>query len=534
MPAESSNMEKDSCFPKIRIRYDRSKQQSVIYSICIYFSFFMIGWNRSLFGPSFPDIQQICHIDLELGSWIVTTFYIGYAFGALIAGLLGAFNQNLTFGFSLITLATSVVVTPWCSVYWIMIAAHFSQGFCQGVVDTIGNSEILRIWKNNRLLYFCLELSYAIGCFVSPLVAAPFLMDTLVNQTSLTNISIVYNVTTFNENFRNISIAELLRNASFSPNLDSVNTSSVVIPSATSFQSMIYIPYSLTGILFSCLSTFFFLIYVVDKRERTRRSQETNITETDDHSKHETKGISEQVSGPNSGCNPIARVLPTKVKVFALVTTSILLLFYDGIEEAFAAFLTLYCVDYLKWTSSDGALITAMTNVCGIIAIIGSLFMKCINTIVYAGVNCVLISLSFFGILISSLYYYDIGMWISCCFHGFFKSVLFSLTLTWANEYITPVTGRIASVFMISCCLGAAVNPVILGYIMETYGNIWLCYCFVAEGCVVLFLYFVMVVITRYIVKHFGKTSDTSNTYETAISMRGTVIEEFENDDDDD
>ncbi|XP_060082505.1 sodium-dependent glucose transporter 1-like [Ylistrum balloti] len=524
MTEENNEMEIDPSTSICRSGHDRPKQQNVIYSICIYVTFFMIGWSRSLFGPCFPDIQHICHIDLELGSWIVATFYIGYTFGSLIAGLLETYNQNLIFGLSLITLATSVVVTPWCSVYWIMIAVHFSQGFCQGVVDTIGNSEILRIWKNNRLLYFCLELSYAIGSFVSPLVAAPFLMDIPVNQTLVNNISTGYHMSTVNKEVPNISISDFSRNTFFNRTPDSVNISSDGIPSTKSVQSMIYIPYSLTAFLVSCISVSFLLMYFV--YEQVCLSQFTAITQPEDELNPVpvTKGNAEQAVATKSGCAPIARQLPTMIRVFALLTTSIFLSFYVGVEEALVNFLTVYCVDYLNWTPSDGALITAIMNICGIVAIVGSLFMRCINTIVYAGINCVFVSLSFLGILISSLYYHGISMWISCCFHGFFRAILFSLIFTWTNEYITPVTGRIASLFMISSCLGAAVNPLMFGYVMETFGDIWLCYGFVAEGFFVLFLYFAMVVITRYVVKNFGKSLDTSDIYETAISMTGSII----------
>ncbi|XP_033762270.1 sodium-dependent glucose transporter 1A-like [Pecten maximus] len=497
-------MEVDKDNPRSESRIDKTRRHNILYSINIYASFLMIGWSRGLFGPSFPDIQHICQVDLELGSWIVTTFFIGNTFGSLTAGLLGKVERKLIFGLSLITLATSVAIIPWCSVYGVMIAAHLVQGFCQGIVDTIGNSEILLLWKDNRLLYFCLELNYNIGSFAAPMITAPFLMDIPV----VTNANSTYPQPFIYNNSLTIS--------------DGMNGTYVVPPLVTTSQSKIYIPYSLTAFICICISISFSIMHFVFQQRNRANNDRKNKREPE----NETFDLSEEGT-LKSRHKP--RQLSAKVKGFSLATMSVLLLFYDGVEETFVSYLTIYCVNYLKWSPSQGALITSITNICGLVAIVASLFMKCINTMVYAGVNCVFMFLSFLGILLSSLYYHEVGMWISCCFHGFFRSMLFSLIFTWTNDYITPVTGRIASLFMISTCIGAAVNPVMLGNIMERFGDIWLCYGFAAEGFILLLLYFGMVGITRYVVKHFGKNIDESHTYETTISVTETFIKESDN-----
>ncbi|XP_033762269.1 sodium-dependent glucose transporter 1B-like [Pecten maximus] len=518
-------MEIDQNNPCSDRRKDTTKRHNILYSINIYSTFLMIGWSRGLFGPSFPDIQHICQVDLELGSWIVTTFFIGYTFGSLTAGLLGKVERKLIFGLSLITLATSVAVIPWCSVYWVMIAAHLVQGFCQGIVDTIGNSEILLVWKDNRLLYFCLELNYAFGSFAAPLISAPFLMDTPVNRKTINNITkhdfqpIQYN--------RSLNTSDSKRNYVYLIH-DRMNGTSVIPPFVTTFQSMIYIPYSLTAFLFFCIAISFLLMYFVYKQKHCANiDRKTSMTEPEDGSR--AVGLSTDLAKSEKKSTHKRRHLPAKVKGFSLATISILLFFYVGVEEAFVSYLTVYCVDYLNWTPSDGALITAVTNICGIVAIVASLFMKCINTMAYAGVNCVLVFVSFLGMLFSSLYYYEVGIWISCGVHGVFRSMLFSLIFTWTNEYITSVTGSVASIFMISSCIGASVNPVIFGNVMERFGDIWLCYGFVTEGLIVVLLYVTMVGITQYVVKRFGKNIDNSSTYETAISITETFINDDDN-----
>ncbi|OWF54285.1 sodium-dependent glucose transporter 1-like [Mizuhopecten yessoensis] len=508
------------------IRPEKASRQKVLYSICIYGTFFMIGWNRGLFGPSFPDIQHICQVNLKLGSWIPTTFFIGYTFGSLTGGLLERLNRKLIFGISLVILTICVAVTPWCVVFGVMIAAHVVQGFCQGVVDTIGNSEILLIWKNKRLLFFCLELMYCIGGFASPLVAAPFLMDIPANRDTPINVT----TETYLPSFYNESLNNSVPGPSQQINVDrtkeTIDFASTTPSSPVTFRSMIYIPYSLTAILILCISIAFLVLYFVYKQDNcTDITRQIDTKEPEDESKPiaMTKELAEPEVELKSGRS--SRKLPALVQGCCLVTASGLLLFFVGIGEAFVSYLTVFCVDYLKWTPADGALITSITNICGIVSVIMSFLMTCVNTLVYAGINCGFVFLSFVGILISSIYYYEIGMWISCCVHGFFRAMVFSLIFTWINEYITPVTGKISSLFMISACFGAAVNPVMLGNIMEAFGEIWLCYGFVAEGFLVLLLYVVLVGFTRYAVKHFGKTFDKTQTYETTASVTETFIQ---------
>lgn len=474
-----------------------TRRSKIIYTVCIYSSFLMIGWSRGLLGPSFPDIQRISQVDLELGSWIVTTFYIGNSLGCLTAGLLDTFNSKLVFGWSLFTLLIAIAAIPWCSIFGIMIVAHLVQGFSQGIVDTIGNSEILLLWKDNRLLYFCLELCYNVGSFAAPLVMAPFLMDipaTKINVTSAVLQPKPYN--------RSWSIT------------DTLNVTSTIAPVTPTFKSKIYIPYSFTAIFIGCISVSFLLVYVAFKEDKREDNYQDNFTTEDEKKPIELTNGAQKIEDKSSERN-----LPKRVKIVSLAIISVFLLFYDGVEETFGSFLTMYCVNYLNWTPSEGALITSITNICGLVAVVVSLFMKCVNTMVYAGVNCVLMFLTCLGMLFSSLYYNDMGMWISCCIYGFFRSMLFSLTLTWTNEYITPVTGRIASVFMVSTCIGASVNPVMLGNIMERLGDIWLCYGFAVEGFILLLFYFVIVGITRYVVKNFGKNIDILLTEENTIAI---------------
>ncbi len=47
---------------------------------------FMIGTDTFLISPLLPTLQQVYHISTELSGWMVSSYALGYAVFALIAG----------------------------------------------------------------------------------------------------------------------------------------------------------------------------------------------------------------------------------------------------------------------------------------------------------------------------------------------------------------------------------------------------------------------------------------------------------------
>ena len=47
---------------------------------------FMIGTDTFLISPLLPTLQQVYHISTELSGWMVSSYALGYAAFALIAG----------------------------------------------------------------------------------------------------------------------------------------------------------------------------------------------------------------------------------------------------------------------------------------------------------------------------------------------------------------------------------------------------------------------------------------------------------------
>ncbi|XP_060085843.1 sodium-dependent glucose transporter 1-like [Ylistrum balloti] len=409
---------------RLRLKEDRLFKGKVYYSLCIYFAFFVIGWIKGQFGPSFPDLRLICNVDIEKGSWIVTTFYIGYTFGSILEGFLySKVNRKLLFGACLSILAAMVTVIPWCFPFEAMVAAHFVQGTMEGVLDPGGNAEILRIWgtKGGRTAILGMNFALSIGSVISPLATAPFLAETSENQTSANNTihtSTFINLTLHQEiqpvQFPYLINQTILDNVSIYFSGDG-NSSFETNKGESRSETRVYIAFSITAVLsfltalsFVTLNTFFNEATSMNREEVTFEKSSKQLT----------------------------RPLPQRIKIISLSIIGASLFMFNAIDEAFIAYLSTFVV-------------------------------------------------------------------------------------TWTNEYLTPVTGKISSAFFISAMVGSSLNPLLLGYLMENVATIWFSYLFAIESFALVFLYISGVIITKYIIREYGSVvrieEEENNTFSTRL-----------------
>ncbi|XP_033745888.1 sodium-dependent glucose transporter 1A-like [Pecten maximus] len=438
---------------------DKTHRKKVYYSICIYAAFFSIGWMRGLYGPALVDILFISDVSLDLGSLVFTFNSIGYIFGCLGGKYLaGRWNRNMLYGLNTLALGILIGVTPWCYLFVLMVAVHFGQGTVTGIIDTVGNIEILSLWSNDRKMFFFLELMFVTGTFVSPFVAAPFLLDTDAS------------VHVFNDSLNEQSETQQWNTT------DTLSTQS----------SHLYIPYTLTACLNICICLPFFVFSLKHYLRNIKTSHEVEATDT-------------------------KKSLPSKyISCFVVICSSLLFLGM-ALGEGFISYLAVYCVEQLSFTTSEGAVISSISGGCSIAAVVVSLFVTSLNTLVYLGIHVVgtLSGVGFF--LVCSLVRFTSGVWLLAGVIGYFRTMIFSLTLSWTNEYITQATSTIVSIYMVSTSAGCALVPILLGKLMETYTNQWFCYMFLILGTLVLLLYILGVILTKKVVMVYGKTNEREN-----------------------
>lgn len=385
------------------------------------------------------------------------------------------------------------------------------------IIFPAANADILRLWPNNRILYFCLKLMFDIGTFVAPVVVAPFLLYATENERAFSNNStsrtLIRNVTEGTDNFQNMFTTKTFLNDSeltyihiedtTIPNVSITSNNMTLGPADRTKTSRLYIPYTISAAVGVCVFVAFLIMFVI-QREDT--NMVPNVDEDDDI--------------VNTSVLTTARTLPPKLRMLSLVLLSSLLMIFQSLADSFSAYLAVFCVTYLNWSAADSAVINSVTNFCGIVAAVVALFSACLNTLIFTGVNVIGTVLGMASLLVSSLHNMDIGIWLSSGVVGYFKAMVFSLIFTWTNEYVTPVSGAVSSLYLLTTCVGSTVNTVILGWLMEDYSNLWFCYLFLIQGIVVLFLYISGLWFTKYIVRHYGRThSDRDQTFDGDTSV---------------
>ncbi|XP_060065985.1 sodium-dependent glucose transporter 1B-like isoform X3 [Ylistrum balloti] len=459
-----------------------------------------MGWIRGLFGPAFIDLQMISGVTLTLGSWITTLTFIGYALGCASGGFLyDKLNRNFLYGSGLLVVGIATAAIPWCFLFVLMVVAHFCQGFASGVADTVGNTQMMSMWREKKMMFFFVEFSYSIGVFVAPIIVAPFLSDddnikyhghekTSHNVSFSSNSYDMSSISTVPNDVRYEVTGRLLNtswNNSTSGNLTNFSDN-------VSMVTRLFVPYSISAILAVLVSVPFYIKYFM-----------RNLDTEDD-----TTQVEGEVNGTDKTQEVRPRVLPPKLKAFTLILICIVIFLGLSIGESFVSFIVVYCVDEAGFSPADGALVSAVSNIACILATIVAVFASRLNTLVYLGIHIVGTLVGFLALLVSSITEVSLGIWISSGVVGYFRAMIFSLVFTWTNNYITPTTGKISSLFMICTCTGAAVTPLLLGWLMEEYDNLWFCYLLIILIVFALVLYIVGMVLTKYITTVYGKTFD--------------------------
>ncbi|XP_069114278.1 sodium-dependent glucose transporter 1A-like [Argopecten irradians] len=446
---------------------------------------FTMGYGKGQFGPAYIDLRIISNTGLEQGSWILTSLFIGYSMGSVLEGLLhDRVDRKLMFSACLFIWSLVIAAIPWCSIFEAMLSGYILIGILQGVLDTGCNTEMLRVWeKRGREAILKMNLIFAVGSVIAPLLVAPFLMDPMhgdsINYTTNGSHNVVFTPNSFSHEQKDA------RNSSMQTNLNISNEERFpdFLAQSAESKSDIYIPFSISAALSLFASLMFLASYALYKSESTCQIKKGNKQRK-------------------------TRTLPTPIMLCALLLLNALFFFYCGIDEAYTAFLPTYCVEHFHWSKQESAFLTSLVFICILVSrVLVVIFERWINTLFFIGINFVVMFISIVGLLIVSLFNFDTALWFLCPLYGLSKSCQFALLLSWSNEFITPMTGKISAGFFVTATLGCASNPVILGLLMKN-DPVWYCYLFLIEIVAALIIYTFCLFLTKYIVRNYGQSYD--------------------------
>jgi FHS family Na+ dependent glucose MFS transporter 1 len=199
-----------------------------------------------------------------------------------------------------------------------------------------------------------------------------------------------------------------------------------------------------------------------------------------------------------AGTDGIARPdnLPLKLKVALLMFLCGILLCYNGVEETYSGLLATYCINHFKWSKATSSFSTSLQWAAFSLGRFSGIFL--VKLFKSAQLLCVyLISLivSFIGLTVASHTFITELAWVFIQLAGLTMSICFASIFSWTEESIIKVTGKVSAVLLIASSVGIMLNPSFLGYLMDTFANVWFVHLLLGESCMCFILFITIYVI---------------------------------------
>ncbi|GFN98763.1 sodium-dependent glucose transporter 1 [Plakobranchus ocellatus] len=146
-------------------------------------AFFCLGLCIAIPGPTLLDLGRMVGRDTQHMVLVFTARSLGYLLGSVAGGVLGdIWDQQLLLGLTLGATAVATAGIPWCTALLSMAVLIAVHGVAIGVLDSGGNVFCIRIWGKQSPSYMqLLHFAFGIGAFLAPLIARPFLGNTVTS-----------------------------------------------------------------------------------------------------------------------------------------------------------------------------------------------------------------------------------------------------------------------------------------------------------------------------------------------------------------
>ncbi|XP_069114692.1 sodium-dependent glucose transporter 1C-like [Argopecten irradians] len=501
--------ENQSFFSEVRLNKDtRSK---FFLSLSLSMVYFILGWSKSQIGPAFLDLIAISGVNLERGSWFMTSYYFGRLIGTAVGGhLYTKINHYLLFVVSISVNGLVLVAIPWCVRFELMVAAHALNGVLEGALTLVKTSKTVSVWKSTSRGNSFIQLMYAvfaISGILAPMATAPFLLSKLPNDTNMmqftgdSNSSGQQNMPTWtslaglsSESNLTLSGIEVSSWASESNSTrptfvtlwqnqtseskglfdkDNSNTTATADIFLGHYTSRLYIIYSVSATLNLLTSVPFVLLFLKSKKNTVKEVEYTK---------------------------PVyLRHLRIIVQRLQMVNIGLFSAMFSAIGQTLANFITVFCVQYLDWTKVSGAMLTSFYVFATLVGNIAGVFLvRILQTHTILLLATVTYSLGLACLSLCALFYADIGIWVSVGIIGVPFGMVWPAFISWTNSHFIHVTGYVTSYILVISHTATMLHPPLVSYLMDRVSPLWFGYLCTVEGSVSVFSALMMVFYSKY------------------------------------
>ena len=368
-----------------------------------------------MFGPTLLDMRDIYMTDLSIITVVIIPKAIGSMVGASVAGiLLDKFQKHryfILFGFTA-ALSLSTMVLPHLSYLWLFFVASVMSSFSAGALDTGGNVLCLDVWSAEKgeagPYMHSIHFSFAIGAFLAPLIAIPFLGNQSQEQDG------IFSALT--------------------------NANSTIVEDQGTQITVLYPVLGILGIVCSlCYLAFGFFVQGARMKNSTRE-----MVQVEENPQH---------------------TFATKL---LLATMALFFFFYVGAEVTYGVYVAVFVVECrLKLTKKIGAQITAIFwgffALMRFLSIFAAIYLQPSIIMVFSCAASIIASI---GLAIFAETYPAV-LWIGSGILGFGMASIYATGLLWLESHM-KITNRVGAVLTVAGSVGADVFPIILGQFVET------------------------------------------------------------------
>ncbi|KAL3832490.1 hypothetical protein ACJMK2_024130 [Sinanodonta woodiana] len=487
---DASFVSKDRTGVIQKIRKDAVYRSKFLLTVWICLAYIVMGMIIGQTGPAFPDLRLIVNKDLTTASWLLTAWTTGFLAGSLIYGVLyDKFNRLLLLFLIVLGMSLSSGIMPWCSLFPLMVTMRAIGGACAGGLDTGANTVIASIWGVDGRPYMqTVHFSFAFGGIISPLLTEPFLAP----KRPLSEMAKESQNGTENISFSNISHTSDFPSCSSSTNC--------TITTELEYWGETKVQYAyMISMIIGILSAISFLVTYLQRNSEAQRRA-------------------------NQEANEASRRISTQISKFQKigVMTLLMLMFhvYCAVEDTFGSYLMTFSLLHLNWTKLNGSLATTIYWASfGFGRFSGIFIIRLIHPTTMLFIYCSFMVISLAGFTLGSVLLFDPIVWTFSSLVGLALSVIFPTIITWTEETVMPVSGKIASLFLVAAASGTMLNPLYLGYLMENKSPLWFPYLLLGQSMLCLLIFVILFICTKTCIRRESGT-------EVEIYVQGKEVEQ--------
>ncbi|CAK8693872.1 unnamed protein product [Clavelina lepadiformis] len=136
------------------------------------------GLFISIHGPTLLTLANNVDSSVSDVSWLFSGRSLGLLVGGLATGpIMRKVDNMLGFAITSLFLGGVIIATPWIVDLWLLVIVVMIGGISFGYLDAGMQALILQVWgeKNSRGLISGYHFTIAVGAFLAPIIAQPFL-----------------------------------------------------------------------------------------------------------------------------------------------------------------------------------------------------------------------------------------------------------------------------------------------------------------------------------------------------------------------